>query len=114
MESRVVKTVDVVNLAFGKGAYGFKGPLGGLMRGDLSLGDEHKTWESIISAGGTWDEAIEVMGHMALLRNIRNFVKNNINPDLWLKKLVDTAAKGKQLPFRYLSAHNANQKAPGF
>lgn len=115
MEGREVKTVDVANLAFGKGAYGFESPLGDLMRGNLTLGDENKTWESIMSGGGTWDEAIKVMGHMALLRNIRNFVEKNVSRDLWLRKLVETAAKGKQLPFRYLSAYNANKKgAPGY
>lgn len=113
MENRVVKTVDVANLAFGKGAYGYDSPIGQLMRGELSLGDEFKTWESIRSGGGSWEEAIEVMGHMALLRNIRNLLKAEAPTELWLKKLVETAERGKQLPFRYLSAHNANRSAPG-
>jgi hypothetical protein len=113
MESRVVKTIDVINMAFGKGAYGFENPIGELARGELSLGDEYQTWESIRSNGGTWDEAIKVMGHMALLRNIRNLVKAGAPTELWLKKLVNTADRGKQLPFRYLSAHNANRNAPG-
>ena len=114
MKNRVVKTVDVANMAFGKGFYGYDTAVGKLMRGELTLGGKNKTWESIMSEGGTWSEAIEVMGHMALLRNIRNFVKHDINPDIWLKKFIDTAANGKQLPFRYLSAFNANRKtAPG-
>lgn len=113
MESRVVKTVDVANLAFGKGAYGFETPLGQLMRGELALGGGFKTWESIRSGGGSWEEAIEVMGHMALLRNVRNLVEANAPTELWLNKLLNTAGKGKQLPFRYLAAYNANRKAPG-
>ena len=113
MDNRVVKTVDVANLAFGKGAYGYDSPIGQLMRGELTLGDDFKTWESIRSAGGSWEEAIEVMGHMALLRNIRNLLKAEAPTELWLKKLVETAERGQQLPFRYLSAHNANRSAPG-
>lgn len=113
MENRVVKTVDVANMAFGKGVYGFETPLGQLARGELALGDSFKTWESIRSGGGSWEEAIGVMGHMALLRNIRNLVAANAPTDLWLNKLLDTAEKGKQLPFRYLAAHNANKGAPG-
>ena len=113
MEGRIVKTVDVANLAMGKGFYGYDSPIGRLMRGELVLGGDVKTWESIRSNGGTWEEAIEVMGHMALLRNIRNFVQNKVPTELWLNKLVATAAKGKQLPFRYLSAFNANKGAPG-
>lgn len=114
MDDRVVKTVDVANLAMGKGFYGYNSPIGDLVRGDLKLGGEIKTWESIRSGGGSWEEAIEVMGHMALLRNIRNLLDANVPHELWLKKLVATAAKGQQLPFRYLSAHNANKNAPGF
>jgi len=112
MENREVKTVDVANLAMGSGFYGYESPIGKLMRGELALGDENKTWESIISGGGSWHEAIEVMGHMALLRNIRNLVENKVPQALWLDKLVETAKTGKQLPFRYLAAYTANVKAP--
>ena len=115
MSNRVIKTVDVANMAMGKGFYGYDNPIGHLMRGELSLGNDYKTWESIRSGGGSWEEAIDVMGHMALLRNIRNLVKAEAPTELWLKKLVSTSTKGKQLPFRYLSAHNANKKsAPGY
>ena len=113
MESRVVKTVDVANLAFGFGGKNQDGAVGKLLRGELALGGDNKTWESIISGGGTWEEAVEVMGHMALLRNIRNFLKSNVPLELWLKKLVNTAARGKQLPFRYLSAFNAIKDTDG-
>jgi hypothetical protein len=114
MEDRVVKTVDVANMAMGKGFYGYNSPIGKLMRRELKLGDDIKTWESIRSSGGSWEEAIEVMGHMALLRNIRNFVEAKVPPKLWIKKLTSTAEKGKQLPFRYLSAYSANRSASGF
>lgn len=114
MESRGVKTVDVANMAFGKGFYGYQTPIGKLMRGELVLGGDSKTWESIRSGGGSWEEAVEVMGHMALLRNIRNLVEAKTPPKLWVPKLVETAKGGKQLPFRYLSAYNMNKAAPGY
>jgi len=113
MEDRIVKTVDVANMAFGKGFYGYKNAIGKLVRGELALGEDVNTWESIRSAGGSWEKAIEVMGHMALLRNIRNFVEKKVPTELWLDKLVKTAATGRQLPFRYLSAFDANKSAPG-
>lgn len=110
MESREVKTVDVARLAFGNGCYGFQNPIGKLVRGELKLGDDIQTWESIRSSGGSWQKAVEVMGHMALLRNIRNFINEKVDVKLWLPKLVATAKKGMQLPFRYYTAYNEVKK----
>lgn len=111
MENRIVKTVDVVNLVHAKGE-----AIGKLMKGELKNTDA--TWEAIISAGGStkenWEKAIDVMGHMALLRNMRNLLEKQVPVDLFLKKLVSGASNGKQLPFRYVSAYNAvGDKAPG-
>lgn len=80
-----------------------------LCRGELSLSNEGlETWESIISGEGsskeTWTKAVEVMGHMALLRNLRNLEKHGVEESLYLDKLVEGAENGKQLPFRYYSA----------
>jgi hypothetical protein len=101
---RSVKLVDVVNLVHPK-----SDAVNKLVRGELKTTD--KTWESILSQGGrskeSWDKAIDVMGHMALLRNLRNFVQNDVPPERYLGKLVETAAKGRQLPFRYYSAYRA-------
>jgi hypothetical protein len=47
------------------------------------------------------------MGHMALLRNVRNLLGKDVPQHLWLDKLVEGVEGGKQLPFRYLSAWNA-------
>ena len=67
-----------------------------------------ETWEAILSKEGasktSWEKAIPTMGHMALLRNLRNFEKYNVDESLYLDKLVAGAKDGKQLPFRYYSA----------
>jgi hypothetical protein len=103
MEARRFKTVDVVNLVK---AHSQEIDL--LMKGQLKLSVED-TWEALISQEGssqkTWEKAIPLMSHMALLRNIRNFHKNDVNPDLYLPKLINTAKDGQQLPFRYYSAY---------
>lgn len=103
MESRRFKTVDVVNLV-----RAHSDEIDLLMKGNLKLSVED-TWESLISKEGsskkTWEKAIDLMGHMALLRNLRNFHQNGVAPDLYLDKLVKTAKGGKQLPFRYYSAY---------
>jgi len=109
MENRQVKTVDVVNLVHPRRTEA----IDKLANGKLTI--TGRTWESIISEKGSteeaWKEAIEVMGHMALLRNLRNFQQKGVSPDLYLTKLVETAERGRQLPFRYYSAYRALQDA---
>lgn len=106
MDGRRVKTVDVVNLA-----HPFSPAVDKLVKGELKLGaDRRDTWESIRSAGRGWEEAIPVMGHMALLRNIRNFEEAKVSPKLWTDRFIETAADGKQLPFRYFSAFREVEK----
>lgn len=104
LEDREVKTVDVVNLVHPKSEVISK-----LVKGELT--NTGKTWESIISEKGSnkesWLEAIQVMGHMALLRNIRNFIKNDVSSKDYLEKLLNGVEKGKQLPFRYYSAYTS-------
>ena len=104
MESRDTKLVDVVNLVHPASDACSK-----LAKGELSVEDQ--TWEAIVSKNGSnakaWEKAIEVMGHMAILRNLRNFLDNGVAPKLFVDKLKETAKDGKQLPFRYYSAYNA-------
>ena len=63
MDSRSVKTVDVVRLTRANSPVIDK-----LIKGELK---QENTWESIISAKGSnkeaWLEALDVMGHMAQL-----------------------------------------------
>lgn len=107
MENRTVKLVDVVNLS-----HPVPTPaLTQLIEGKLK---NTETWEAIVSAEGsnpqTWMKALESMGHMALLRNLRNLVQNNIEASCFIPKLIEGAPTGKQLPFRYYSAYKAMEK----
>jgi hypothetical protein len=104
MENRTIKTVDVVNMVHPKSEAVDK-----LVNQQLKVTDQ--TWEGIISGKGssreTWMEALDVMGHMALLRNIRNLLEKGVQPDVFVEKLLKGAEHGKQLPFRYYSAYRA-------
>jgi hypothetical protein len=100
MESRDVKTIDVVNLVHAKSE-----PVDKLARGDLKLDvAENATWEALISAKGstkeTWEEALEVMGAMALIRNLRNLLKHDVPVAKYADKIIEQAPTAKQLPFR--------------
>lgn len=104
LQSRAEKTVDVVNLVHPRGA-----AIDRLAKGTLTTTD--RTWESIVSAQGStpaaWAAALPVMGHMALLRNLRNLVQAGIPAKRFTAQLVAGARTGKQLPFRYYSAYRA-------
>ncbi|MCA9695687.1 MAG: TROVE domain-containing protein [Myxococcales bacterium] len=111
MGARAETTVDVMNLVHPRGP-----AIDKLAKGALSL--TGKTWEAIVSAPGDerarWQEALAVMGHMALLRNLRNLLAAGVAPAAFTKRLVKGAATGKQLPFRYYSAYQAvGPTAPG-
>ncbi|MFO0629010.1 MAG: TROVE domain-containing protein [Polyangiales bacterium] len=106
MESRAVKTVDVVNLVHPKSK-----AVSRLVKGELTVRD--RTWEAIVSAKGStpaaWTEALGVMGHMALLRNLRNLLQAEVPVARFADALVRGAKDGQQLPFRYYSAYRAVQ-----
>lgn len=111
LESMAEKTVDVVNLVHPRSESTHK-----LARGVLK--NSGNTWEAIVSANGSnrksWEQALKVMGHMALLRNLRNLLGAGVKPELFVDKLREGARTGKQLPFRYYSAYKAVGKdAPG-
>lgn len=112
MENRKFKTVDVVNLVHAKGD-----AIHRLVRGELKLSEDIQTWESLTSKEGstkeTWEKAINVMGHMSLLRNLRNFTEKGVEPKIFTSKLLNTAKNGKQLPFRYYSAYRQLENVPG-
>lgn len=105
MEGKSVKTIDVVNLVHPKST----SAIAKLVKGELSTSEQ--TWEAIVSAGGsnreTWERAFEVMGHMALLRNLRNLLQAGVDPEKIATRLREGARDGRQLPFRYYSAYLA-------
>lgn len=104
-EGKDTKLVDVVNLVRPK----HNDAISKLVKGTLTMTDQ--SWEAILSAEkaskDTWIKAIGVMGHMALLRNLRNFLDHDVPYTAYLPKLLETAEKGRQLPFRYFSAYKA-------
>lgn len=114
MDKNFVKTVDVVRMV-----HAHSSAIDKLMAGKAK---QEKTWNTIISNSSNktetdrkenWEKAISSMGHMALLRNLRNFISNSVDPTLYCDKLLSGVATGKQLPFRYLSAYNAIEKLNG-
>lgn len=82
-----------------------------LMRtGNVAVTEEDETWEQKKSRGMSWVEILKTtkMGHMALLRNIRNVFTEVDDIDLckaYMEDLKDGVIGGKQFPFRYESAY---------
>lgn len=114
MESRVVKTVDVVNLVHPSPTEA----LNKLVKGTLSIAG--KTWEAITSEKGSskevWEECIPLMGHDALLKNLRNFIQSGVDYSKYVSRLIAGVDKGMLLPFRYYAAHielSKLDKVPG-
>lgn len=81
--------------------------------GTVQLEDNKKTWETLRASGMSWVEIIDTLGripHMALLRNLRGIFKevdDNALAKKLMAELVAGVEKGKQFPFRYMSASNA-------
>lgn len=77
--------------------------------GNIQVEEDNETWERLHSAGKTWMEIINTikLGHMALLRNLRNIVTEIEDREV-IKELLDQlksgVKNGKQFPFRYKSA----------
>lgn len=75
--------------------------------------DSNATWETVISQFGAskevWEAVLPNMGFMAVLRNLNNFIKNNVDVTPVISMLTNSeeVAKSKQLPFRFLSAFKA-------
>ena len=87
---------------------------------DLRIAGATWEWLSGWLPGGmdaaAWEAVIPSMGHMALLRNLRNFDQAKISvaaTDAVIARITDPAevAKGMQFPFRYWAAHNASRQS---
>lgn len=78
--------------------------------GTVNIPVEEETWEQKRSAGVSWKEIISTckLGHMAMLRNIRNVFKEIDDFDTckkYMETLKNGVLKGKQFPFRYYNAY---------
>lgn len=73
------------------------------------------TWETVISTQGsnkeTWESIIPQMGYMAKLRNLRNFLKVDVDVAPVIQHLTNPKAvkNSKQFPFRFYSAYKIMQ-----
>lgn len=79
--------------------------------GSVTVPAEKATWEQLRSAGKSWVEILDQidMGHMALLRNLRNIFEEIDNVDFCkavMQQLKDGVPGGKQFPYRYYNAYN--------
>ncbi|MDO4867770.1 MAG: TROVE domain-containing protein [Clostridia bacterium] len=91
-----------------------KGPLVDvLMReGRVPMPEGQDTWERLRASGKGWKEILEEirMPHMALLRNLRGIFSEVQDAEVrWaaLEQLERGVKRGRQFPFRYLSAWKA-------
>ena len=78
--------------------------------GTVVVKESDQTWEQLRSSGIAWTEILSKikLGHMALLRNLRNIFEE-ISDEALRDKILDDlkkgVANGKQFPFRYYSAY---------
>lgn len=86
--------------------------------GNVQVEQNEKTWENLRSQGMSFKEIISTIkiGHMALLKNLRNIFSELDDSDVEfaksvLQNLKDGVPAGKQFPFRYYSAYNALKKS---
>lgn len=87
-----------------------------LRNGNVSVKEDEKTWENLRSEKKTWTEILNTidLGHMALLRNLRNIfeeVKDDALTKAVLDQLVAGVEGGKQFPFRYYTAYKMLERA---
>lgn len=78
--------------------------------GSVKVDDIDKTWENLRSEGKSFSEILSTIkiGHMALLRNLRNIFSEDISLERAVEILNGLklgVKNGKQFPFRYYSAY---------
>lgn len=82
-----------------------------MKNGTVEISEQQETWERLRSAGKTWGEILNTtkLGHMALLRNLRN-IATEIHDRAFIEKILTDlkggVLTGKQFPFRYKSAYD--------
>lgn len=78
--------------------------------GHINIEETDRTWEQLRQAGYSWLQILDTieLGHMALLRNLRNIFNeiNNVEiADAVIEQLKNGVLKGRQFPFRYYTAY---------
>lgn len=86
-----------------------------LMMGDLDAHDVEpidtpSTWRSIVSENGStkeaWREAVQDMGHMAKIMNLRNMLEAGLSTDEIVGESdLEDVSSSNMFPFRYYSAY---------
>lgn len=84
--------------------------------GTIAVDAQDKTWETLRASGMSWDEIMSTikMNHMALLRNLRGIfseIEDLSKCEKILEDLKGGVEKGKQFPYRYMSAQKAVEGA---
>jgi len=116
-EGNAVSLVDLFNLVHPKAQHANeeqKQAWKDLIEGNLKSFD---TWETEISntkdPKKAWTDLVleNKLGYMALLRNLNNLIKNNIDSEVITKAIEkltnpEEVKKSKQLPFRYVTAYD--------
>ena len=106
--------IDAVRICHAKGEL-----VDELMRsGRVQMLEGEDTWERLRASGMKWEEILASirMPHMALLRNLRGIfteVQDEAVRKSVLEALKKGAARGRQFPYRYLSAWKAAEKEGG-
>ncbi|MBI5512338.1 MAG: TROVE domain-containing protein [Deltaproteobacteria bacterium] len=78
------------------------------------------TWEVLLSQFGpsrelwSWLVESDLVGYMALLRNLRNLEQAGVGPEVWAKvhRVLTGRGDHKQLPFRFVAARAEVTSAP--
>lgn len=103
--------IDTVRICHAKGEL-----IDELMQtGTVSVQENEKTWETMRANGASWHEILTTIqvGHMALLRNLRGIFLE-IDDMEETKKILNTlkagVKRGKQFPFRYMTAYRTIEK----
>ena len=114
MESREWSLIDIVNMVRPIPTEDNKDSLSKLVKDELK---QFNTWENEISSGGDWKSLLEndKLGYMALLRNIRNILKEDESlKTLLAKKLKNDIAikKSRIFPYHIYMAYKTVEDLP--
>ena len=110
-KNREIGMINAVRICHAKGD-----AISELMQtGTVEVESHEKTWENLRCQGMSWSDIFKIakMGHMALLRNLRNFFSEVDNIELcqeYLERLKRGVLNGKQFPFRYYTAYCTIEK----